>query len=148
LLFESSVGGGTTFRRGGLSHIKRREKVPSSDAMAADKIERADQTAVTAAIALLQDAMPRPGLPLVRFNDNRCGTVAELRSFIVKARRFAHDTAERERAAAAVKAWLLVQIMKKQAATAAADIAKSAPDELLACERLARACRLRIDQKK
>ncbi len=80
---------------------------------------------------------PRPGLPLVHFNDNRCDTVAELRSFIVKARRLAHDTAERERAAAVVKAWLLAQIMKKQAATAAADIAKSAPDELLACERLA-----------
>jgi hypothetical protein len=72
----------------------------------------------------------------VHFNDNRCGTVAELRSVIVKARRLAHDTAERERAAAAVKGWLLVQIEQKQAATATADIAKSAPDEL-ACDRLA-----------
>ena len=80
--------------------------------------------------------MPRPGLPLVHFNDNRCGTVAELRSVIVKARRLAHDTAERERAAAALKAWLLAQIEKVQAATAAADIVKSAPDEL-ARDRLA-----------
>src|SRR6516165_6476087 len=55
-------------------------------------------------IALLQDAMPRPGLPLVHFNDSRCGSVAELRSVILKARRLAHDHAERERAAAEVKA--------------------------------------------
>jgi hypothetical protein len=73
----------------------------------------------------------------VHFNDKRCGTVAELRAVIVKARRLAHDTAERGQAAAAVKAWLLAQIEKKQAAPAAADIAKSAPDELLACDRLA-----------
>jgi hypothetical protein len=32
------------------------------------------------AIALLQDAMPRPGLPLVHFNDSCCGGVAELRA--------------------------------------------------------------------
>jgi hypothetical protein len=56
---------------------------------------------------------------------------------MVKARRLAHDTAEREGAAAAVKAWLLAQIAKKQAATAAADTRKSAPDEPLACDRLA-----------
>jgi len=31
--------------------------------------------------------MPRPGLPLVNFNDDRCGSVAELRSVILKARR-------------------------------------------------------------
>jgi hypothetical protein len=68
------------------------------------------------AIALLQDAMPRPGLPLVHFNDTRCGSIAELRSVILKARRLAHDDAERERAAAAVKTWLLAQIGKTQAA--------------------------------
>ena len=51
--------------------------------------------------------MPRPGLPLVHFNDTRCGSVAELRSVILKARRLAGDDAERERAAAAVKTWLL-----------------------------------------
>jgi hypothetical protein len=105
---------------GALLHLSREHCLPSAPA-----------------IALLQDAMPRPGLPLVRFNDNRCGTVAELRSVIVKARRLAHDAAERERAAAAVKAWLLAQIEKKQAATAAADIEKSAPDKLRACDRLA-----------
>jgi hypothetical protein len=51
------------------------------------------------AIALLQDAMPRPGLALVHFNDNCCGSVVELRSIILKARRLADDHAEQERAA-------------------------------------------------
>jgi hypothetical protein len=36
-----------------------------------------------------------------------------------------------------VKAWLLAQIEKKRAETAMAGIAKSAPDEVLACDRLA-----------
>ena len=105
---------------GALLHLSREHRLPSAPA-----------------IALLQDAMPRPGLPLVHFNDSRCGTVAELRSVIIKARRLAHDTAERERAAAAVKAWLLAQIEKKRAATATADIEKSAPVGLFGCDRLA-----------
>lgn len=105
---------------GALLHLSREHRLPSAPA-----------------IALLQDAMPRPGLPLVHFNDSRCGTVAELRAVIIKARRLAHDTAERERAAAAMKAWLLAQIEKKQAETATADIEKSAPDERLAYDRLA-----------
>ena len=53
------------------------------------------------AITLLQDAIPRPGLPLVHFNDSCCGSVAELRSMILKARRLANDHAEQKRAAAA-----------------------------------------------
>jgi len=80
-------------------------------------------------IALLQDAMPRPGLPLVHFNDSRCGSVAELRSVILKARRLAHDHAERERAAAEVKAWLLAQIEKKRTAASAEPFV---PDRLAA----------------
>jgi hypothetical protein len=87
-------------------------------------------------IALLQDAMPRSGLPLVHFNDTRCGSIAELRSVILKARRLAHDDAERERAADAVKTWLLAQIEKKRAATAA-DIGQIAPDQPFPPERLA-----------
>ena len=104
---------------GALLHLGRQHRLPTAPV-----------------IALLQDAMPRPGLPLVHFNDNRCGTVAELRSVILKARRLAHDTAERERASAAVTAWLLAQIEKKRTA-AAADIEKSAAGEPLACGRLA-----------
>src|SRR5271168_4668847 len=82
---------------GALLHLGRKHRLP---------------TAPT--IALLQDAMPPPGLPLVHFNDTRCGSVAELRFVILKARRLAHDDAERERAATAVKIWLLAQMRKKQ----------------------------------
>src|SRR6266436_6182148 len=57
---------------GTLLHLSRKHRLPTATA-----------------IALLQDAMPRPGLPLVHFNDTRCGSVAELRSVIVKARRLA-----------------------------------------------------------
>ena len=84
---------------GALLHLGRKYRLPTA-----------------AAIALLQDAMPRPGLPLVHFNDTRCDSVAELRSVILKARRLAHDEAEREGATAAVKTWLLAQIEKKRAA--------------------------------
>src|SRR5215813_6771251 len=88
---------------GALLHLSRKHRLPRA-----------------AAIALLQDAMPRPGLPLVHFNDACCASVAELRSIILKARRLADDHAERERADAAVKAWLLDQIGKQLAAPATA----------------------------
>ncbi len=78
--------------------------------------------------------MPRPGLSLVHFNDTCCGSVAELRSIILKARRLADDHAEQDRAAAAVKAWLLAQIEKKR--TVPSDIADAAP-EPFAPDRLA-----------
>src|SRR6516164_10416429 len=87
---------------GALLHLSRKHRLPT-----------------VPAIALLQDAMPRPGLPLVHFNDTRCSSVAELRSVILKARRLAYDDAERTRAAAAVKSWLLAQIEKKRAAASA-----------------------------
>jgi hypothetical protein len=61
---------------GALLHLSRKHCLPTAPA-----------------IAFLQDAMPRPGLPLVHFNDTRCGSVAELRSVIVKARRLARDDA-------------------------------------------------------
>src|SRR5882757_11094729 len=75
---------------GALLHIGRQHRLPTAPA-----------------IALLQDAMPRPGLPLVHFNDTRCGSIADLRSVILRACRLARDDAEREGAAAAVKTWLL-----------------------------------------
>ena len=103
---------------GALLHLSRKHRLPRAPA-----------------IALLQDAMPRPGIPLVHFNDTRCGSIAELRSVIVKAHRLAHDDAQRARAAAAAKTWLLAQIEKKRAAPAA-DIGQMAPDEPLATERL------------
>jgi hypothetical protein len=100
------------------------------------QLSRKHRLPAAPAIGLLQDAMPRPGIPLVHFNDTRCGSVAELRSVILKARRLAHDDAERERAATAVKTWLLAQIEKKRGGLAA-DIVETAPDEPFAPERLA-----------
>ena len=104
---------------GALMHLSREHRLPRAPAF-----------------ALLQDAMPRPGLPLVHFNDMCCGGVAELRSIILKARRLADNHAEQERAAAAAKTWLLAQIAKKRAATAAG-IAETAPRDPFAPERLA-----------
>src|SRR5690349_6209938 len=52
---------------GALLHLSRKHRLPTRPA-----------------IALLQDAMPRPGLPLVHFNDTCCGSVGELRSIILK----------------------------------------------------------------
>jgi hypothetical protein len=80
--------------------------------------------------------MPRPGLPLVHFNDACCASVAELRSIILKARRLADDHAEQERAAAAIKIWLLARIEKKPPAQPT-DVTKTVPDEAFAAERLA-----------
>ena len=104
---------------GALLHLGRKHGLPTAPA-----------------IALLQDAMPRPSLPLVHFNDKRCGSAAELRSVILKARRLAHDDAERERAAAAAKAWLLDQIQKRRSA-ATAHIEQTVSDQPIAPERLA-----------
>jgi len=99
---------------GALLHLSRKHRLPRA-----------------AAIALLQDAMPRPGLPLVHFNDSYCGSVAELRSIILKARRLADDHAEQDRAAVAAKTWLLARIGKKRTAP------QPTPDKALAPERLA-----------
>ena len=102
---------------GALLHLSRQHRLPRAPA-----------------IALLQDAIPRPGLPLVHFNDSCCGGVAELRSIILKARRLADDHAQQDRAAAAAKTWLLAQIGKKRSASSY--IADPAP-KLFAPERLA-----------
>ncbi len=103
---------------GALLHLSRKHRLPRAPA-----------------IALLQDAMPRPGLPLVHFNDTCCGSVAELHAIILKARRLADDHAEQERAAAAV-VWLHDQIGKKRRAPLS-DIVDAAPNEPFAPERLA-----------
>jgi hypothetical protein len=104
---------------GALLHLSRKHRLPTAPA-----------------IALLQDAMPRPGLPLVHFNDTRCGSVAELRSIILKARALAHDDVERERVAAAVRTWLVAQI-EKERPVPVADMKETARDEPFAPERLA-----------
>src|ERR1700751_5821529 len=102
---------------GALLHLSRKHRLPRAPV-----------------IALLQDAMPRGGLPLVHFNDAGCGSGAELRSLILKARHLADDHAEQERAAAAAKTWLLTQIGKKR--NAPPDIADKA-SEPFAPQRLA-----------
>ena len=102
-----------------LLHLSRKHRLPRAPA-----------------IALLQDAMPRPGLPLVHFNDTCCGSVAELRSIIIKARHLAGDHAEQERAAATLKTSLLAQIGKKRRAPSV-NIGDTAQDERFASERLA-----------
>ena len=104
---------------GALLHLSRKHRLPRAPA-----------------IALLQDAMPRPGLALVDFNDTCCGGVAELRSIILKARRLADDHVEQERAAAAVKSWLLAQVEQKRRAPSV-NHADTAPDEPCAPDRLA-----------
>src|SRR6516225_4256588 len=104
---------------GALLHLSRAYRLPAAPVM-----------------ALLQDAMPRPGLPLVHFNDTHCGSIAELRSIILKARRLAGDRAEQERAAAAVTNWLFAQIEKKRR-TPSANNADTVPDEPCAPDRLA-----------
>jgi hypothetical protein len=95
---------------GALLHLGRKHRLPTAPA-----------------IVLLQDAMPRPGLPLVYFNDICCCGVAELRSIILKARRLADDHAEQDRATAAAKTWLLAQIEKR---IAPSDIAATGPEPL------------------
>ena len=99
-------------------------------------IGRQHRLPTTPAMALLQDAMPQPGLPLVHFNDTRCGSLAELRSVISKARRLADDVAECEKAAAAARAWLFARFKKEQIDTVV-DIDEAAPGKPLATERLA-----------
>ena len=99
-------------------------------------LSRKHRLSRTSAIALLQDAMPRPGLPLVHFNDTCCGSIAELRSIILKARRLAEDRAEQERAAAAVKTWLLAQFETKRRASAG-DVGDTAAEVSFVPERLA-----------
>ena len=93
---------------GALLHLSRKHSLPRASA-----------------IALLQDAMPRPGLALVHFNDSCCSSLAELRSIILKARRLADDHAEQDRAAAAATTWLLAQIGKKRLASS--PVAETAP---------------------
>jgi hypothetical protein len=104
---------------GALLHLSRKHRLPRAPV-----------------IALLQDAIPRPGLPLVHYNDTCCASVAELRSIILKARRLADDHAEQDRAAAAVKSWLLTQIGKKRIVPRA-DMADAALENPFPPKRLA-----------
>ena len=84
---------------GAVDYLRRKHRIPSGEA-----------------VSFLREAMPRRGFGLVYFNDHRCRSVAELRSVIVKARALALGEAERERAASAVKRWLLAELERERAA--------------------------------
>lgn len=71
-------------------------------------------------MSLLEAALPQRQLGLIRFNDERCRSAADLRRLILKARAFAVENAEQEQAAEAFKRQLLAQIEREQAARAAA----------------------------
>lgn len=86
---------------------------------AVDYLHRQHRLASAAALDYLQQALPRRTLGLVYFNDHRCRDFTELRSVILKARALALGEADRERAAAAVKRWLLAEREKERAAQAA-----------------------------
>jgi hypothetical protein len=94
---------------GALDYLRRKYHVPSD-----------------AAVAFLQEAMPRRTFGLIYFNDHRCRSFAELRSVILKARALALDDAERERAAAAVKRWLLAALEAERTTRVAASDDSSA----------------------
>src|SRR5215471_11418417 len=71
-------------------------------------------------LSLVLTAFPGRQMGLPFFNDHRCGSVAELRSVIEKARAFALENAEHERAAAMLKRRLLAELERERAARRAA----------------------------
>jgi hypothetical protein len=77
-------------------------------------------------MSLLEAALPQRQLGLIHFNDHHCGSAAELRSVIVKARALALESEQHERAAAALRHGLLVEVERERAApTAAGDTRKT-----------------------
>jgi hypothetical protein len=87
---------------------------------AVDHLRRKHRIASDGAVSFLAEAMPRRGTALVYFNDHHCGSVAELRRVIVKARALALGEAQRRREAAAVGRWLLAELARERAAPTAA----------------------------
>jgi hypothetical protein len=88
---------------GALDYLRREHRVPSDTA-----------------VYFLQEALPHRTFGLIYFNDRRCGSFAELRSVILKARALALGEAERDRAAAAVERWLLAALKAGRTARVAA----------------------------
>lgn len=74
----------------------------------------------TPVMSLLEAALPQRQLGLIPFNDQHCGSAADLRRLIRKARTFALENAKREQAAAVFKHQLLAQIERERAERAAA----------------------------
>jgi hypothetical protein len=88
---------------GAVRHFSSRHRLPEARVM-----------------SLLEAALPQRQLGLILFNDYHCGSVAELRSVILKARALALENAEHERAAESLKRRLLAEIEREQAARGAA----------------------------
>jgi hypothetical protein len=85
----------------------------------------------------LQEALPGRRIDLVKFNDRHCRSIAQLRAVILKGRSLASECIERDRAAEAVKRWLMVEVeLERQARARAGDhretyiLCPRAPDEL------------------
>jgi hypothetical protein len=66
-------------------------------------------------MSLLEAALPRRQIGLIAFNDRVCGSAAELRSVIRKARAIALENTKHERAAAAFKNRLLAELDRDRA---------------------------------
>jgi hypothetical protein len=65
-------------------------------------------------ISLLEAALPRRQMGLITFNDDHGRTIAELRALIRKARTFALENAEHERAAADLKRRFLAELEQER----------------------------------
>jgi hypothetical protein len=66
-------------------------------------------------MSLLEAALPRRQIGLIAFNDRVCGSAAELRSVILKARTVALENAKHGRAASAFKNRLLAELDRDRA---------------------------------
>ncbi len=69
-------------------------------------------------LSLLEAALPERQLGLIRYNDDRCLSAAELRSIILRARHLAFEHARHERAADELEQRLLAEIEKQRAVRA------------------------------
>lgn len=73
-------------------------------------------------MCFLQEALPRRQMGLIKFNDHHCRSIAQLRAVILKARLLASESIELERAAEAVKRWLMLEVeLERQTRAAAGD---------------------------
>jgi hypothetical protein len=83
-------------------------------------LQRKHHVASSGAAYFLKEAMPRRQLGLIYFNDHRCRSFADLRSVILEARVLALRAPEMEQAARAAERWLLIEIKRERATSAAA----------------------------
>lgn len=105
---------------------------------ALDHLHRNHHISYAGAVYFLQQALPSRQSGLVNFNDRLCGSVAELRSVIVRARALALEHAEMALAAAAMERRLLAEIECYRAAKTPIRLAifdRRKPEELSGIEK-------------